>query len=265
MVTRAVHIESVADLSTESFIAAFQRFSTRRGFPAVMMSDNGTNFVGTKNFLDKNHPTLEIEWKFIPPKSPHHGGVWESAVKAGKKYLLSITKTSIQTEDQFKTTLAMIEAIMNSRPLYQRRIVRNIEDIDVITPGEFLIGSHLLEPNPKGIIPDSLFDLLENQRLIIATFWQKWRSSYLAQLQTRSKWKRSSPNLKIGDIVIIKENSSPCNWPLARIIEGKPDPKGHLRVVTVKSKGSTFKRSVQQLVKLPIESDEEQKLFSSPS
>lgn len=56
LVTRAVHLESVADLTTEAFFAAFQRFIVGRGVSAVMWSDNATNFVGAKNAITHRHP-----------------------------------------------------------------------------------------------------------------------------------------------------------------------------------------------------------------
>ncbi|GFS75590.1 integrase catalytic domain-containing protein [Trichonephila clavipes] len=46
LATKAVHIEAVGDLTTDSFIAALRRFSARRGAPRHIYSDNGTNFVG---------------------------------------------------------------------------------------------------------------------------------------------------------------------------------------------------------------------------
>ncbi|GFS91900.1 DUF5641 domain-containing protein [Trichonephila clavipes] len=46
LATKAVHIETVGDLTTDSFIAALHRFSARRGAPRHIYSDNGTNFVG---------------------------------------------------------------------------------------------------------------------------------------------------------------------------------------------------------------------------
>ncbi|XP_062558256.1 uncharacterized protein LOC134223133 [Armigeres subalbatus] len=46
MVTKAIHLEAVEDLSTDSFMAALQRFVSRRGYPKQMFSDNGTNFIG---------------------------------------------------------------------------------------------------------------------------------------------------------------------------------------------------------------------------
>ena len=44
--TKAVHIEVVVSLITESFLAALRRFIARRGKPKTMYSDNGTNFQG---------------------------------------------------------------------------------------------------------------------------------------------------------------------------------------------------------------------------
>ena len=52
-VYRAVHLELVTSLSTEEFLEAFRRFIARRGRPTVVYSDNGKNFVGTRNLLQK--------------------------------------------------------------------------------------------------------------------------------------------------------------------------------------------------------------------
>ena len=48
LVTKAVHIELVSDLSTDTFLAAFHRFVTRRVYPTDVHSDNGMNFIGAK-------------------------------------------------------------------------------------------------------------------------------------------------------------------------------------------------------------------------
>ena len=48
---KAVHLELVTDLTTEAFIACLRRFVARRGRPNVVMSDNGTNFVGANREL----------------------------------------------------------------------------------------------------------------------------------------------------------------------------------------------------------------------
>ena len=46
LTTRAVHAEVVPSLEAETCLTAITRFIARRGKPATIMSDNGTNFVG---------------------------------------------------------------------------------------------------------------------------------------------------------------------------------------------------------------------------
>lgn len=52
MSTKAIHIEIVTDLSAESFLSSLKRFTSRRGKPANIYSDNGTNFVDANRILD---------------------------------------------------------------------------------------------------------------------------------------------------------------------------------------------------------------------
>lgn len=71
-------MELVSDLTTEAFVAALRRFALRRGKPAHIYSDNGTNFVGAKldelaQFLKREQANLsnyinniDINWHFIP-------------------------------------------------------------------------------------------------------------------------------------------------------------------------------------------------------
>ncbi|GFU76010.1 integrase catalytic domain-containing protein [Trichonephila clavipes] len=51
MATKAVHLEVVSDLSADAFLAAFQRFISRREKPTNMFSDNATNFKGASSYL----------------------------------------------------------------------------------------------------------------------------------------------------------------------------------------------------------------------
>ena len=85
MTTRAVHLDLVHSISTDSAIQALKRFSSRRGVPLVMYSDNGTNFRGMHKELVKatkeinlertNDLTnnIQIQWKFNPPTAH----IWE--------------------------------------------------------------------------------------------------------------------------------------------------------------------------------------------
>jgi hypothetical protein len=48
MAMRAVHIEKLDSLETETFINSFRRFASRRGLPSKVYCDRGTNFVGAE-------------------------------------------------------------------------------------------------------------------------------------------------------------------------------------------------------------------------
>lgn len=102
MATRAVHLELVSDLTSDAFIAALRRFTSCRGYPRQMLSDNVLKFVGAKDLkelvrLFKEQQTLrninefcepkEIDWNFIPPRAPVSGGYWEAGIKSVKTHL----------------------------------------------------------------------------------------------------------------------------------------------------------------------------------
>lgn len=161
--TKAVHLELVCDLSTDAFIAALRRFIARRGIPAEIQSDNGTNFQGAKKKLTDLHHIFNtkpnqraiinecsskgISWRFIPPRAPNFGGLWEAAVKTAKSSLAKTIGCHQLSYEDMVTVLYQIEANMNSRPLTP--LSDDPTELDVLTPGHFLIGEPLLSlPDP---------------------------------------------------------------------------------------------------------------------
>ncbi|XP_046383976.1 uncharacterized protein LOC124154345 [Ischnura elegans] len=164
--TKAVHLELVGDLTTEAFLGALKRFTSRRGKCSDIYSDNGTNFVGAnrelkdlkKVFSSKSHQerlhhyssSQGINWHFIPPRSPHFGGLWEAAVRSLKYHLRRIVGNASLTYEETYTYLTMIEACLNSRPITQMSSDPN--DLNPLTPGHFLIGDALTAiPDPNMI------------------------------------------------------------------------------------------------------------------
>ncbi len=82
-----------------------------------------------------------------------------------------------------------------------------------------------------------------------------WSGSYIQSLQDRSKWTTSQPNLKIGDIVLLCDETlaEDRNWPLGKITATYPGRDELVRVVQLRSKGRIYKRAIHRLVKLPTE------------
>ena len=51
LTVKAVHLETVSDLTTDAFIASLRHFIARRGKPSLIMSSHGTDFVGAAREL----------------------------------------------------------------------------------------------------------------------------------------------------------------------------------------------------------------------
>lgn len=80
------------------------------------------------------------------------------------------------------------------------------------------------------------------------SFWGRWASSYLQQLQARPKWHQSRPPLQIGDLVlVVNEISPPTRWSLERVVATHPGRDGCVRVASVTIATSTIKRPVVKL------------------
>ncbi|XP_075163287.1 uncharacterized protein LOC142235924 [Haematobia irritans] len=267
MCTKAIHLEGVTSLNVDSFIAAFRRFTSRRGQCTDLYSDCGTNFVGANKELQvlyqrnkSSLPEYLVEtlanqgttWHFIPPASPHFGGLWEAGVKSTKHHLRRIMKDRLLTYEELSTLLAQIESCLNSRPLCP--ISSDPADSNALTPAHFLIGE------ATNCIPDD--DLLEINidRLsrwkmverLKQNFWHRWHKEYLCRLQSRPKWNKIERNIRVGDLVLLlHERSVPGQWPLARVEQLHPGPDGLVRVVTLYCNGKYIKRPITKICFLP--------------
>ena len=267
-------MEVVSSLTSEAFVAALRRFVARRGHPSLIWSDNGTNFVGTNCELREMHQfllrgdvqhtiinfcsSIGIEWKFIPERSPHFGGLWEAAVKSTKKHLRRIVGDVKLTFEELATVLTQVEACLNSRPLAPLN-TPDVDGVEVLTPGHFLIG------RPLCALPDTAssfssvtllkrWDLCQN---LVRHFWMRWCSDYLTSLNKYHKWKHPTRDVRPGDLVIVHEDTPfPTKWPLGRVCEVHQGRDGYVRVATIKTAAGTYKRPVIKLaLVLPVDED----------
>jgi hypothetical protein len=268
MATRAVHIEAVSDLTTEGFLAAFKRFVARRGRCNHLWSDNGSNFIGAakelKILLSSERSSFAndvasslanngTEWHFIPPHAPNFGGLWEAGIKSTKHHLRRIIGDSTLTYEELATVLSQIEACLNSRPISQVSI--DPDDDAPLTPGHFLVGEPLLMPPDRNYVESQTNNLRRWQltQRMVQHFWKKWSQEYLTTFFQRYKWKTKSLELKIGDIVLVKEDHlPPTKWLYGRVVNTHPGKDNVTRVVTLRYKGSLIQRPTSKLCPLPI-------------
>ncbi|GFU35128.1 integrase catalytic domain-containing protein [Trichonephila clavipes] len=142
-----------------------------------------------------------MEWNFIPPASPHFGGMREANIKSMKRILLSVAKLAIMNFEELTTFVTQIEAVLNSRPLPPLSSTPN--DFNTLTPGHFLTNcaiSSFPEPYTASdfLSYHSMWKLIQSLR---NKFWSRWSTEYITRLQTRAKWSVQNPNLRENHLV----------------------------------------------------------------
>lgn len=264
LATKAVHVELASDLTSAAFIAAYERFTARRGVCTDLYSDNATNFVGASAIFVRSEREMfsgEVltvlgsrgtKWHFAPPLSPHFNGLAESAIRSVKHHLKRVVGEATLTFEELTTVLAKIEAVLNSRPIYP--ISSDPNDFDVLTPAHFLIGEStgmIAQRDHK----DDKIPVMRRWELtqqMVQRFWRRWSADYLHTLQQRRKWQRSQQDIQVDDLVLLlDDNLPPGKWSIGRVCEVHPGEDGHVRVATVRTRGGTFKRAVVRMAKLP--------------
>ncbi|KAJ2949680.1 hypothetical protein O0L34_g15607 [Tuta absoluta] len=269
--TRAVHLEVLSSLSAECFLAAFDRFSYRRGLCHSVVSDNGTNFIAAGRqlsevvqFFVQNNDQLasefanrSVNWRYNPPTGSHFGGMYESAIKSAKLLLKRVIKDKALSFEELSTLFIRAEAVLNSRPLCS--LSSDPSEFSALTPGHFLIGRELLSV-PEYELSDRPAHALTRWQFVQQAsqqFWKLWRTEYMLTLQQRSKWLSSSRNLQIGELVLIHSDAPPLQWRLGHVSQVHPGPDGVVRVVTVRTRNGELTRPVVKLSPLPISADED--------
>lgn len=270
-VTKAVHAELVSDLTTETFMACLKRFIARRGVPKQIFCDNAQTFKGTANKLKELYDLISskahqqivtnyccknyVKFKFIPSYSPEFGGLWEASVKSLKYHLKRVVGNLVLTFEELYTVITQIEAVLNSRPLLP--MSAETSDYRYLTPSHFLIGTPLTSL-PEDDHTDININRLKFWKVVEKLkqeFWKLWSKDYLTQLQNRPKWQNVQPNLKEGDLVIVKIDNNPSlTWPMARVVKTYPGRDGRVRVADVKMghNGKIYNRSLNKLCPLPL-------------
>ena len=266
---KAVHLEVVSDLTTLAFQASLQRFISRRNCPRHLYSDNGSNFVGAKNELNRLYKFLRQEetdtaiqhyllkhhnvtWHSIPQRATHFGGLWESAVKSMKKHLKRVMGPTLLNFEEMTTATCQVEACMNSRPILPITSHSQYGLMTLTTSHFLLFQTPAAYPSDPRLPEEPCLLKKWNQcQSMVHHFWARLSKEYLNTLQARTKWQTIKPNLQPEDIVIMKSDKTfSCHWPLARILETFSGDDGLVRVAQIRTATGTYKRPVTKLALL---------------
>ncbi|CAI5636866.1 unnamed protein product [Oreochromis niloticus] len=165
MTTRAVHLDLLSSLDADAFLMALRQFIARRGTPAELWSDCGTNFKGGERELREAFANMsetlqgrlarqKIRFQFTPPAAPHFGGVWEREIRSVKSALRTCVGSQPLHEEVLLTVLLKVELILNVKPLGY--VSTNVANVDPVTPNSLLMGQ------PDGSLPQVVYPETEN-------------------------------------------------------------------------------------------------------
>ncbi|XP_070141789.1 uncharacterized protein [Drosophila kikkawai] len=132
----------------------------------------------------------------------------------------------------------------------------NPDDISVLTPAHFLIGSTFTAMDEPDVTHLNIDRLSRWQRVcqMQQTFWRKWSADYLSLLQERTKWRLPVSNVPAGSMVLIKEdNVPPLRWRLGRVESTVAGEDGVERVAVIRTNSGLCKRAIRKLAVLPLE------------
>eukprot|EP00731_Ephydatia_muelleri_P013896 Em0007g1206a len=276
--TRAVHLDILTDLSTDSFIRSFRRFVARRGFPNRVISDNGKTFKGADkaiqamlrhSMVKKFLSDLNIKWQFNVERAPWWGGLFERLIRSMKQCLRRVIGRARLSLDELSTAVVEVEGILNSRPL---TYVSTEELEEPLTPSHLLVGHRIFnmpQPNYSGdedyendVPATGLTQRFKYLNTVLTHFWNRWRKEYLSELREGHRYSKKNGGNKIkiavGDVVLVHDQDLPRTlWRLAvveRLIEGTDGEirAAEIRVKSGKQASSLFRRSVQHLYPLEL-------------
>ena len=268
--TRAVHIEDVGSLETDTFILALRRFISVRGAVKELWSDNGTNSTAGEKELSSlkrewnqraiTKATHEkgVEWQFQPfkqwhfqpPTASHMSGVWERLIRSVRKVMKAILghPHAFIDREALRTLFAEVVGILNTRPLCSSS--DDPKDTEALTP------SHSLQQRQGLAIPSGVFEYSEifsrkkwkRAQVLANQFWVRWVREYLPILHERKKWFLPKRNLQVNDLVLVVDSIQPrSHWNLGRVTKVFPGRDSLVRAAEVKTKSSNYVRPITKL------------------
>ena len=260
LVTRAVHIEVLHSLTTDSLINAVRRISARRGAIRYIISDRGTNLVGAERELrealnEVDYDRLQgeyvkqgIHWEFNPPTASHFSGATERQIRTFRKIWRSMPTQRV-SDEVLHTVFCEVEAIVNDRPLTYISVGSN--SLEPITPAHLLLLRGGAGPAP-GVFSEG--DSFSRRRwrqaqYLASQFWLRFVREFLPTLQARQKWTRETRNMREGDIVLLTDKDAPRGlWQMGRVIDVHHGKDNLVRSALVQTATSRYLRPIHKMV-----------------
>lgn len=124
--TRALYLEVLPNLETETFLGSLKRLIARHGRPSVIYSDNGRTFIGAEKWLKKVQRYEQLQgylaaekilWRFNLSRAPWWGGQFERLVGLFKSAFCKTVGGGMLSWSELCDVVLEVETQLNRRPL----------------------------------------------------------------------------------------------------------------------------------------------------
>ena len=291
--SRAINLEICYDLSTKSFLRAFQMHSFRYGLPEKCYSDMGSQLkaganiiedfikdVETQTYFQKNN-IQSLEFSQYYTGCHKLGGLVETCVKLTKDLISASIKKLVLDYLDFEFIICQTVHIVNRRPIAFKESLRenSVDELPEIITQECLIYGYNLtslnvipelqaEPEDTDWTPGSKSVKTEYSKLqsarkrLIAIYNEEFIPKLIEQaVDSSDRYKPiTHKKIKIGDLVLLKEPFlKPSNYPMAIVREVVTNELDEVTGATI-FKGDTrelVKRHVSSLIPLMTTNNDE--------
>ncbi|XP_068684263.1 uncharacterized protein [Montipora foliosa] len=157
------------------------------------------------------------------------------------------------TEEQWRTHLAEVTYLVNSRPLYPSS--DGIWERPPVTPNDLLIGHHFPPPAPEQEERVNTRHLKRSTQKRVQEFWRCWIKYFASNLLPRNKWYTPRENLQEGDLVLEMEPTPRRTWKLGLVLLTYPAADGLVRKAKIKTATSVYDRPIHKLCLIATKQD----------
>ena len=263
--TGAVDLKVMESYTTTSFIFGFKRFSSRAGFPKIMLPDEGSQLLKgcaemslkMRDIQGKLNEEYGIEFKSCPVGAHYmHGRVERKIrhIRESLKRSLDGYKLSII---EWETLCAEIANCINDLPIGLMNVNTDLGNLDLLTPNRLLLGrNNDRSPIEPVEMTNKADKIIEANKEIFRVWFKCWLIEIVPKLMQQQKWFKGDRILKIGDIVLFKktEKELECQYKYGKIKDLKYSQDGIPRSAIVEYQNSsentrrTTNRGIRELV-----------------
>ena len=216
-VTSAVDCRVMEDYGTDQFVSAFIRFSSVRGYPKMLMPDEGSQLVKgcedmTLSFTDishRLHTEFGIEFKTCPVGAHYVHGKVERKIQQVKESISRTVHKQRLSILQWETLGQQLSNSINNLPIGLRNKTECLENLDLLTPNRLLLGYNNNRcPTVPLVLGEDLRSIVEQNSDVVQTWFKEWLVSCVPQLVEQPKWFLTERSVCVGDVVLFLKSDS---------------------------------------------------------